>query len=296
MVGCSVSGACFALNQSFLPLLSPVRLLWPRLPRGLGFEKKFHWCPPFKLRHRVERMWKIYPTLFLGYWRSGGGSFGCRGEEDRLAGNIIYLHKTTHVANERNVLQLDLLLFFLHMSQLALVSTCLSYKPIQCETSCFKSFSDPIIPPRKMFKIKFEKQIIDLHCFQKVADLSFVFVCFTKTDRNRISVKQVTKLKNWDFEEVELPQPCRYSHSHQFSLFKEKILQIYFSYYLRLQVWCELSRDLPVVLCFHHFAMIRTCTCRHSDNESPQWLRSLIKSQIVLTENRFHIIYTSSVL
>jgi len=126
MVGCSVSSACFALNQRFPPLLSPVHLLRPRLPRGLGFERRFHCCPPFKLRHRVARVRKSYPTLFLGSWGSGGGSFGCRGEQDRLAGNMIYLHKTTHVANELNVLQLDLLLSFLHMSQLALVSTCLS--------------------------------------------------------------------------------------------------------------------------------------------------------------------------
>jgi len=66
----------------------------------------------------------------------------------------------------------------------------------------------------------------------------------------------------------------------------EKLLLGYYVSYLlswcfenwRLQLWCELSRNQPGELWFHHFAMIRSCTYPYFGIKSPQGWRSLIAS------------------
>ena len=61
----------------------------------------------------------------------------------------------------------------------------------------------------------------------------------------------------------------------------------------RFEVCCELSRDLPAMLCFHGFAMIRTCTYLHFTSKSPQMRCSQI---VTCFGNRFHVIYSFSFL
>jgi len=64
----------------------------------------------------------------------------------------------------------------------------------------------------------------------------------------------------------------------------------------RLCVCCDLPRTLPAVLRFTNCGAIGICTYQHSSSRSLQRRCKRINMQIVLTGNRFHGIYASSVL